>query len=414
MALDPALLARIQFGSSIGFHYIFPQTSLGLALLLVYVEARRLARTDGAWEEASRLLVRLLALVFAFGVATGLVLPFSLGMHWGGFSLASASVFGTQLALEAVTSFTLEAGFLAILAFGRDRVSRPVYLLSACLVLLGTLLSACLVISANSWMETPAGYAIEDGVPVLADWARATFNPSFPGRLLHGLAGALISGAFFAMAVAALLLRRGKAQAAALRILRAGAALALALALAQPFLGLRQVSDLGLSQPIKLAAFQGRLDHSGDRVWGDRPALADFPREDWPPVAVISRTYPAMEILGLPILVLGAWALLGSLSPKTGLARGPLLRILPWGAGLPYLANLLGWMSAEMGRQPWAIWGILRTGEAISPGQSPWVQAFTLGLFLLTYAFLGLVFVLFLAAEIRHHGAVEGTSGKAR
>ncbi len=450
--MDPVLIARIQFGLSLGFHYLFPQTTLGLCLIIMLAEWKHWLGREETWRRISDFAVRLLAVVFAFGVATGLVMPFTFGMHWSGFSMTAAAVFGPVLALEAMLAFALESPFLSILIFGRKRVSRTFYLVSACLVFLGSHLSALLIVSVNSWMETPAGYALENGKIVLTDWVAAVFNPSFPARIMHTITAAWISGAFFFMALIAWNMLRRKKIAAAdttaelaaeekairkneVRAMSLAATVALSMSLLQPVLGHMQIMDVLKNQPMKNAAYEGIFqgqngapligfgipDADNNRILlplaipkalsflesGNFNSyvrgLNEFPRETWPPVNLIFTTFHIMVPLA-GVCVVGAFFafLFSRKSAKKALAdRRLFLAILIPAAAAPYLANELGWIGAEIGRQPWAIYGLLKTTQGVTPGQGVPATGFTLILFGLAYILLAILAVRFILAAAR-------------
>ncbi len=441
--MDPVLVARAQFGISLGFHYLFPQTTLGLCLIVLLAEWRHFLGGEESWQRISDFTTRILAVVFAFGIATGLVLPFTFGMHWGGFSMMASSVVGPQLALESMLAFALESAFLAILAFGRKRVSKGFYLASAFLVFLGSHLSAFFIVSVNSWMETPAGYAIQDGKVILTDWLAATFNPSFGVRFLHTVSAAWISGSFFFMALCAgLLLSRAKADApdgaargATAKGMAMAATIALSMAILQPFLGHAQIMDVLRHQPVKDAAYEGifrsqegapligfgipdaengrillplsipkglSLLESGNpnsRVRG----LEEFPKEDWPPVNVIFTTFHLMVSLAGVCVAAAFFAFLFSRkgAKKPLASRRLFLTILIPAAAAPYLANEFGWIGAEIGRQPWAVYGLVKTTAGVTPGQGGGYATFTLVAFVLVYVLLAVLAARFILASAR-------------
>ncbi|HCM28686.1 MAG TPA: cytochrome ubiquinol oxidase subunit I [Treponema sp.] len=433
--MDTIMLARIQFGISLGFHYIFPQTTLGLALIILIAEWRYVATGEEAWKRISTLLSRFLGLVFAFGVATGLVLPFSFGMNWGKFSVFSAPVFGTQLAIEAMVAFTLEAVFLSIVMFGRERVSKRAYLASVFFVFLGSHLSAFFIISANSWLQTPAGYAIEAGRLVLADWVAATFNPSTGIRFLHAVTAAWISGFFFVLAISSCLIAQNRRRADAKRLFSLAAALSLAFGLLQPLLGHQQIMEVLRHQPVKDAAYEGIFESvNGAPLIGfglpdaanrqirfalsipkglsflesGNPdsfvkGLNDFPVETWPPVNVIFTTFHIMVPLAGVIIAVALSALYFTRKKeRKPLEERPIfLRLVMLSAAAPYLANELGWIGAEMGRQPWTISGLLMTKDAGTAAQGKGTVAFSLSLFALVYAVLAVLFWKFTTAAVK-------------
>ncbi len=433
--MNAILLARMQFGISIGFHYIFPQTTLGLTLIILIAESLYVAKTDETWKNVSVLLTKFLGVVFAFGVGTGMVLPLSFGMNWGNFSVFAAPVFGTQLAIEAMVAFTLEAAFMAILVFGRSRVSRQLYLASAGFVFLGAHLSAFFIVSANSWLETPAGYAIEGGQIVLTNWLQATFNPSFIIRFLHTITAAWLSGMFFILAVCAVLIMQNRRRETATRVFRLVAALALVFSVLQPLLGHQQIMNVHWNQPIKDASYEGIFESQNGApliVFGIPDAahhriifplgipkalsfletlnpnspvqgLDDFPVNLWPPVNAIFTTFHVMVALAA-VIVATALAALFAARSKAGRAledRKTLLHLIICGAAAPYMANELGWIGAEIGRQPWTVYGLLMTKDAGTVQQAAGTVLFSLILFCVVYAALAALFFRFIQSTIK-------------
>ncbi|MFA6508083.1 MAG: cytochrome ubiquinol oxidase subunit I [Treponemataceae bacterium] len=433
--MTAVMIARVQFGLSLGFHYIFPQTTLGLTLVILIAEWRYVASGDQSWKDISTLCSRFLGVVFAFGVATGMALPFSFGMNWGNFSLFAAPIFGVQLAIEAMVAFTLEAAFMAVLMFGRSRVSKRVYLASAFFVFLGSHLSAFFIISANSWLQTPAGYAVKDGRLVLTDYLAATFNPSVGIRFFHTITAAWLSGLFFLLAISACMIARNRGRENAKKLFRFSAALSLALGLIQPVLGHQQIMDVLRHQPVKDAAYEGIFetqngapligfgipDAANGRILfpmsipkglsflesGNPNSLVkglnDFPKETWPPVNIIFTTFHLMvPMAGIIIAVaLSALWFTGKKSKKPLEARPLYLKLVMFGAASPYLANELGWIGTEIGRQPWTVYGLLLTKDAGTSAQGAGTVAFSLILFSLVYLVLGFLFVMFTSSVIK-------------
>jgi len=434
--MSALIFARMQFGISIGFHYLFPQATLGLILVILIAEWLYVAHDDGQWLAVSTFLTRILAVVFAFGVATGIILPLSFGMHWGNFSLFAAPVFGTQLAIESMVAFTLEAGFFAILAFGRSKVSKRMYLASAFFVFLGSHLSAFLIISANSWLQTPAGYAIDAAGKIsLTNWLAATFNPSFLPRFFHTVTAAWLSGLFFLLAVSAWLLLAKRGAALARKLFRFAAVFSLVLACVQPLLGHQQIMSVHDNQPLKDAAYEGIFDtDDGAPLIGfgipdsdnnriilplgvpkalsfletgnpdsEVKGLKDFPRNMWPPVNVIFTTFHIMVVLAGVILAVALSAVFFTRKKaKKSLAdRRVYLRLVIAAVAAPFLANELGWIGAEIGRQPWTVYGLLLTKDAGTPAQSILTAGFSLAVFVTVYVVLGFLFTKFLMSTLK-------------
>lgn len=431
--LSALLIARIQFGISIGFHYLFPQTTLGLALVVVVAEALYLVRKDEDWRRISDYTVRILAVIFAFGIATGMVMPFLFGMHWSQFSTFAGPLFGVQLTIESITAFTLESAFIAILIFGRSKVSKGLYFLSALLTFAGSHLSAFMIVSANSWLQTPAGYAIEGGRVTLTDWWAATLSPSFMTRFLHAVDGAWITGSFFMLAAAAWLLSSRKkapsgsietdaAMRAAKKLFGLATVLALATSLAQPIIGHSQIIDVQKNQPVKEAAYEGLFattkgapliafgipDAKNHRILGaisipyglsflstwtldsEMKGLEEWPESSWPPVNVIFTTFHLMVPMAFVLLAVALVSLF--VWRRDAFAKHFLLPPLTLIALFcAYAANELGWTGAEIGRQPWTIYGVLPTSDSITAGQDAATVAFSLIAFTLVYITLAIL-----------------------
>jgi cytochrome d ubiquinol oxidase subunit I len=389
------LISRMQFGISIGIHYLFPITTLGLTLLIVIIETLYLVKRAPLYRAISMFLVKILTLVFVAGVATGLLMPFSLGANWARFSSYAGALLGSLIALESITAFALESAFISILFFGRDRVSPFTYWVSAVLVFTGAHLSAFWIVAVNSWMQTPAGYAIVDGRVVLTNLTQALLNHSTLIRFAHVITAAWLTGALLTAGIAAYYLTRGRHERFARKLLSMALPIALVTAAAQPVIGHFHILQVLHHNPEKDAAYEGifksvdgapllafgipdeknRVIHfavgapyllslleSGNpmsRVIG----LEEFPRENWPPVNVIFTTFHLMIMLGIAMVTAAGLGVILMWRRKLFATRWYLL-LLPWLIPLPYLANETGWIGAEIGRQPWIIYGVMRTSEA--------------------------------------------------
>ena len=395
--MNAVLLARLQFGLTAGFHFLFPPTTLGLALLVLILETRYARTKNEADKDLSVYLVRILGVVFVMGVATGVVLEFAFGNNWAAYARTVGDIFGAPLAAEAVFSFFLESVFLGILVFGRSRVKPGTYRLSAFLVFFGAHLSALWIIIANSWMQTPAGFRLEGGRAVLADFWQAAFNPSTVERFLHTVLAGWITGAVVAMAIAAWLLLKGRAPDRAARLLKPAFLLFAATAVVQLGTGHAQSLQVWRSQPEKMAAYEGlwkTMDGAPLTLFGipdaknERTLLAvrvpkmlsllihfspngrvlgleEFPKDARPPVFVPFVGYHVMFLIGLLFILMGAIGARLLARKKLASSRG-YLKFLLFAVPLPYLANTTGWIAAEVGRQPWAVYKVLRTSEAVS------------------------------------------------
>ncbi len=410
--MDPVFLSRVQFGLTAGFHYIFPPLTIGMSVVLVYLEARFLKSRDPLFEQAARFWTKIFALNFAIGVATGIVLEFQFGTNWATYSRFVGDVFGSALAAEGIFAFFLESGFLAVLVFGWDRVSAGMHFFATLMVSLGGIFSSIWIVVANSWQQTPAGHHIVpmlrdgeqmlvDGAPVLRaeilDFWAMVFNPSTVQRLTHVWLGAFILGGFFIMSISAYYLLRRRHVPFAERSFTGALALATAASLLMLLSGHQQAGAVYDHQPAKLAAFEGHY-HSGPAalslfalpnpeqerldlnlavpgglsflVTGDFAApltgLDRFRPEDRPPVTVPFLSYHLMVALGFFFIGVTLLACLLLWRGKLFQTRW-LLWVFVFAVVGPILANETGWIAAEVGRQPWVVYPPLLTGDDGQP-----------------------------------------------
>ncbi len=418
--MDAVFLARLQFGLIAGFHFLFPPTTLGLSLIVVVVETLYLRTKNEAYKQLSVYLVKILGTVFVMGVATGIALEFAFGNNWAAYARTVGDIFGAPLAAEAVFSFFLESVFLGILVFGRNRVSPRTYRLSAFLVFFGAHLSGLWIIIANSWMQTPAGFRMEGGRAVLDNFWQAAFNPSTVVRYVHTILGGWITGALVAMAVAAWLLLKGRAVEKAALLMKASLAVFAAAAVLQLGSGHAHSIQVTRTQPEKMAAFEalwetrdgapftvfGIPDETNERTLlavripkmlsllvhfdpnGRVLGLSEFPKDERPPVLLPFAGYHVMILLGLVFLLMAAAGVWLLAKKKLAGSRG-YLKLLLFALPLPYLANETGWIAAEVGRQPWAVYKVLRTSEAVSAVVPAGNILFSVILFVAIYALIG-------------------------
>jgi cytochrome bd ubiquinol oxidase subunit I len=415
--LDPMLLARIQFAANISFHILFPTISIGLCWVLLYFRARFTLTGDRDWEYAYFFWVKIFALTFAVGVVSGITMSFQFGTNWPGFMLHAGNIAGPLLGYEVLTAFFLEATFLGIMLFGKHRVSNRVHLLAASLVAIGTTLSAFWILSLNSWMQTPAGYVIRDGVFFADDWLAIIFNPSFPYRLAHMLVASLLTCAFLLMGINSWRFLNKVDGPATLKVFRTGLAMAMVLAPLQVFIGDLHGLNTLKYQPAKIAAIEAVweterrvpftlfawpdtntrsnrfaveipilasliLTHDAD---GEIRGLNEFSGQH-PPVAPVFWAFRVM--VGIGILMNGAAWWLGwrvfvtkALPSRLQLRLTSLMTFSGWGA------VLAGWYVTEIGRQPWLVTGELATKEAVA-NHSGGMLLSTLSLWLLLYVFV--------------------------
>ncbi len=434
--MDVLTLSRIQFGATIAFHYLYPPLSIGLGLLLVIMEGAWLKTGNNLYHQMARFWTRVFALTFAIGVATGIVMEFEFGTNWATYSRFVGDVFGSALAAEGIFAFFLESGFLAVLLFGWDKVSRKVHFFSTCMVCLGAHFSAVWIIVANSWMQTPAGYHIEmhNGVPraEVTDFWQVVFNPSTLERLSHTVCGAWCTGAFLVVSVSAWYLLKQKHLDFARKSLKVGLTVALLASLIQAATGHLSAQGVAKNQPAKLAAFEGLyqttsnapltvigfVDEKNERVAGVQlpwllsflahdnfhapvTGLNEFKPEDRPPVQASFQFFHGMVGIGFGMIAIAA---LGFLYFRRGSLheRRWLLWILVFAVLLPEIANQLGWFAAEVGRQPWIVYGVMRTPEGLSAVVKANVVLSSLILFTVIYFLLFAVFIYLLNDKIQH------------
>jgi cytochrome d ubiquinol oxidase subunit I len=434
--MDVLTLSRIQFGATVAFHYIYPPLSIGLGLMLVIMEGLWLKTKNPVYHQMARFWTKVFALTFAIGVATGIVMEFEFGTNWATYSRFVGDVFGSALAAEGIFAFFLESGFLAVLLFGWDKVSRKVHFFSTCMVCLGAHFSAVWIVVANSWMQTPAGYKIVSHNGVLraeiTDFWQLVFNPSMVERLSHVVVGAWLAGAFLVVSVSAWYLLKKKHLEFARASLKVGLTVALAASLLQAVTGHTSAQGVGKNQPAKLAAFEGLyqttsnapltavgwVDEKNEKVDGIQvPGLLSFlvhndfhapvtgldafAPEDRPPVEASFLFFHGMVAIGFALILISALGFLyfrhGSLHERRWL-----LWILVFSVLGPEIANQLGWFAAEVGRQPWIVYGLMRTPEGLSKIVQANVVLTSLILFTFIYFLLFIVFIYLLNDKIQH------------
>lgn len=435
------MLSRIQFGLTIGFHYLFPPLSVGLGLLLVMMEGTYLRTKNPVYHEMTHFWVKIFGLIFAIGVATGIVMEFQFGTNWSTYSRYVGDVFGSALAAEGIFAFFLESGFLGILLFGWNRVSKGVHFLSTVLVCLGAHFSAIWIVVANSWQQTPAGHHIvQHGTEYRAEivdfWAMV-FSPSSIDRIWHVYMGCWQAGAFFVISVAAYYMLKGRHREFARNSMIMGLALAAVASLLQLVSGHQSAVTVAEYQPAKMAAFEGHypqneaadmylfgwVNEENEKVefgiavpgmlsyliHGDASApvtgLRAFPEDERPPVNEVFQSYHAMVAIGM-LLILLSWLGLYYWKRKTLIDQKWLLWIFVFSVVLPQAANQLGWFSAEVGRQPWAVYGLLKTKDSVSASVTASEVITSLIMFGMIYLLL-LALFLYLLNEKIQHGPME-------
>lgn len=439
--MDVLTLSRLQFAITIGFHYIFPPLSIGLGIFLVVLGGMYLKTRNLLYFQIARFWTRIFGLIFALGVASGIVMEFEFGTNWAAYSRFVGDVFGTALVAEGVFAFFLESGFLGLLLFGWNKVSPRTHFFSTVMVALGAHFSAVWIVVANSWQQTPAGYHIVHSglgtrVEITNFW-EMVFNPSTIDRLSHVIMGAWQAGAFFVLSVSAwYLLKRRHIDHAKVSV-----KIALILATVSTILQLvtGHASAMGISeyQPAKLVAFEGHyparetapmylfgwVDEKEETVkfglkipgmlsWlihgdSEKPVvgLRAFPPDERPPVNIVFQSYHGMIAVGIGLILLSWGGLFfwwrGSLFGKKWLLNLFVFSVLG-----PQIANQIGWIAAEVGRQPYTVYNILRTSDSLSKTVTAGEVVFSLILFILIYSLLFALFIYLLNGKIQH-GPVE-------
>ena len=434
--MDVLTLSRLQFGATIAFHYIYPPLSIGLGLMLVLMEGAWLRTGNNLYHQMARFWTKVFALTFAIGVATGIVMEFEFGTNWATYSRFVGDVFGSALAAEGIFAFFLESGFLAVLLFGWDKVGRKLHFFSTCMVCLGAHFSAVWIVVANSWMQTPAGYHIVgEGMHARAeitDFWQLVFNPSMLDRLFHTICGAWCAGSFLVVSVSAWYLLKGKHLEFARKSLKVGLTVALASTLLQAVTGHKSAQGLEKNQPAKLAAFEGLYETTSNAPlvlvgWPDEKnekviglfapgmlsflthndfhtpviGLDEFKPEDRPPVTASFLFFHGMVAIGFALMAIAALGFLyfrhGSLPERRWL-----LWLLVFSVLGPQFANQLGWFAAEVGRQPWLVYGLMRTPAGLSAVVQAKVVLTSLIMFTFIYGLLFAVFIYLLNDKIQH------------
>ena len=400
--MDVEFLSRLQFGLTIGFHYLFPPLTIGLGLLLVFMEGYYLKTGRELYHNMARFWVKIFGLIFALGVATGIVMEFQFGTNWASYSRYVGDVFGSALAAEGIFAFFLESGFLAILLFGWDKVKPRTHFIATIMVALGAHFSAIWIVVANSWQQTPTGHHIVGSGAAaraeIVDFWQVVFNPSFLDRISHVYMGCWQAAAFFVLSVSAFYLLKKKYRDFAVSSMKFAIVLAVVASILQLVSGHSSANMVAVHQPAKLAAFEGHypanapagaylfgwVDEENESVTGvEIPGLLSFlihwdtsepvtglkafPEEDRPPVNLTFQSYHLMVAIGMLLILLALlsafWWWRNSLWERRWF-----LWILVFSVLLPQIANQAGWFTAEVGRQPWVVYGLMRTSEGLSAG----------------------------------------------
>ncbi|WGF87364.1 cytochrome ubiquinol oxidase subunit I [Marinivivus vitaminiproducens] len=449
MELDPIFLSRVQFAFTISFHVLFPAFTVGLAAWIVVLEGLWWGTGRDVYGQLSRFWTKIFAVSFGMGVVSGIVMSFQFGTNWSVMSQQTGNVVGPLIAYEVVTAFFLEATFLGVMLFGQNRVPRGLHFFSSLMVAIGTLISTFWILSANSWLQTPGGFERgPDGVFAVVDWWQVIFTPSFPYRLAHMVTGAFLTTAFVVAAVSAWHLLKRRTVPHAQIGLSMSLGLICVLAPLQIFIGDLHGLNTLEHQPTKVAAMEGHwerqrgaslilfglpdmeaetthyeiaipklsaliLTHSLD---GETPGLLDVAPEDRPYAPVVFWTFRIMVGLGLVMLAIAVWSLY--LRARGRLFDSPVfLRTLVACLPIGFIAILAGWFTTEIGRQPYMVYGLLRTADAATPSLSGWSVLVSLLAFIVAYGVIfpsGVYYMVRLVqggpdtGEIRPPGLAEG------
>jgi cytochrome d ubiquinol oxidase subunit I len=428
--LDALLLSRIQFGFTLAFHILFPTLTIGLAWFLATIEALWLKTHDPVYVRLYRFWVKIFALGFGMGVVSGVVMSYQFGTNFGRFSEITGPVMGPLLSYEVLTAFFVEAGFIGVMLFGWDKVGPRLHFLATVLVALGTLNSSFWILAANSWMHTPQGASLVDGRFVVDDWWQVVFNPSFPYRLCHMLLASFLSTSFVVSGVSAWYLLKGSHREIARRGLSLGLLAAAIVAPLQIFAGDQHGLEVREHQPMKVAAMEGLwqttkgaplllfawpdqetqsnrfeigIPHGASLILthefdGEVKGLNEVPRADQPPVLPVFWAFRIMVGLGFLMLAIAAWGLWlrrgGRMYENRWLQRACVTAI-PAG----FIATVAGWVTAEVGRQPFTVYGLLRTADSVSPITTSQV-ATSLIVFVTVYGALFAAFLYYVSRVI--------------
>ena len=433
MELDPLLLSRMQFAFVVSFHAIFPVFTIGLASYIALLHGLFFKTNNPAWDRLALFWTKVFAVVFGMGVVSGIVMSFQFGTNWSNFSQAASNFLGPVLSYEVVTAFFLEAAFLGVLLFGRGKVPQGVHLFAAIMVAIGTFISSFWILSANSWMHTPAGVELIDYRFHVVSWTEAIFNPSFPYRFAHMAMASFLTGGFVVAGVSAWFLLRGRDPEANRRALSMCLWLLLFLAPAQAVVGDFHGLNTLEHQPAKVAAMEGHWETSGNvplllfaipdqeaqtnrfeigipnlaslilthSTDGVIQGLNEFAPEEQPPVWIVFWAFRVMVGIGLLMIATALTGLLlrrkGKFHQHTGFLK-TLVYMIP----MPFVAVLAGWIVTESGRAPWLVYGMMAHAEGVTPSLTGPMALFTLVGYVLVYAVVFYAGIYYLTRVVRN------------
>lgn len=433
MELDPLVLSRMQFAFVVSFHAIFPVFTIGLASYIALLHGLFFKTNNPAWDRLALFWTKVFAVVFGMGVVSGIVMSFQFGTNWSNFSQAASNFLGPVLSYEVVTAFFLEAAFLGVLLFGRGKVPQGVHLFAAIMVAIGTFISSFWILSANSWMHTPAGIELIDYRFHVVSWTEAIFNPSFPYRFAHMAMASFLTGGFVVAGVSAWFLLRGRDPEANRRALSMCLWLLLFLAPAQAVVGDFHGLNTLEHQPAKVAAMEGHWETSGNvplllfaipdqeaqtnrfeigipnlaslilthSTDGVIQGLNEFAPEEQPPVWIVFWAFRVMVGIGLLMIATALTGLLlrrkGKFHQHTGFLK-TLVYMIP----MPFVAVLAGWIVTESGRAPWLVYGMMAHAEGVTPSLTGPMALFTLVGYVLVYAVVFYAGIYYLTRVVRN------------
>lgn len=436
--MNPELLSRLQFALTASFHFIYPPISMGLGLLLVVIGVLYVRTKDPKWRQLSFFWIKIYGLVFAMGVATGIVQEFEFGTNWADYSRFVGNIFGSLLAAEGIFAFFLEGGFLGLMLFGGDRLGPRMWLLSIFLVVFGAHFSALWIIMANSWMQTPAGYELAQTangtLAFMTSFKEVVFTPSFISRIWHTWVASWMVGATLVLSVSAYYVLKGRHLDTAKAAFKVALPVFVVFSVLQVvFFGAEQAVEVTNYQPVKLAAMEGLWNDescapmyivgwvntaeettTGIKIpcllsflaYGNIDAtvqgLNSFPSDTWAPINLVFQVYHLMINLGGLFIAIGLLAAFFAVWKQRIWRTRWLLWILVASIFLTELATLSGWWTAEFGRQPWIVWNLMRTADGVSPNLNGGQVFFSVLMFVALYTLLFILFIYLLNEKIQH------------
>ncbi|MCX6526017.1 MAG: cytochrome ubiquinol oxidase subunit I [Actinobacteria bacterium] len=432
------MLHRIQFGLTVSFHFIFPPMSLGVGLVLIIFGVKSVRTKDPKWRQLSMFWVKIYGLIFAMGIATGIVQEFEFGTNWADYSRFVGNIFGSLLAAEGIFAFMLEGGFLGLMLFGGTKLGNKMWLFATVMVVTGATFSATWIVMANSWMQTPQGYEIKDvghgDQAFMTSFREVVFTPSFGPRILHLIAACWMVGTSLVISVAAYYLLKKRHVELAKTMMRVALPIFTVLAVLQVVLfGANQAIEVTNQQPEKLAAMEGLYksttcapmyivgwtDPDNETTTGisipcllsflsyqdpqaEVTGLEAFPKDEWANASLVFQVYHLMIDLGMLFIAIGGLACILWIWKRKLWDQRWMLWVLVSSIVMTELATLSGWWTAEFGRQPWVVWQVLKTAGAESPNVTFSQVAFSIGMFVVLYAIVFTMFISLLNRMIKH------------